>query len=234
MSILDMRVPREAADWLDAHKWVREPGDGVTTGCLHTALLRPCSTPGDNMLWHHLMRRRSYTEAWNDEPGRRKAQVLRVLRGAVEPTEAEMADMFGPQWLAIRDLVRRAAALTPDDAGALGATGDAARVAAVDAAMYAAVDAAMYAAVDAAMDAARRAPLVAAVDAAVDAAMYAARRAPLVDVVDGCAVDAARALVVRDLIGRHGFTADRYRTLTGPWATVIGPAHPDDPKDGLA
>ena len=57
---------------------------------------------------------------------------------------------------------------------------------------------------------------------------------PLVDVVDGCAVDAARALVVRDLIGRHGFTADRYRTLTGPWATVIGPAHPDDPKDGLA
>jgi hypothetical protein len=47
-------------------------------------------------------------------------------------------------------------------------------------------------------------------------------------------VYAARALVVRDLIGRHGFTADHYRTLTGPWATVIGPAHPDDPKDGLA
>ena len=226
MSILDMRVPREAADWLDAHKWVREPGDGVTTGCLHTALLRPCSTPGDNVLWHHLMRWRSYTEAWNDEPGRRKAQVLRVLRGAVEPTEAEMADMFGPQWLAIRDLVRRVAVLTVDEARELVATGDAAVGGAVDAAMYAAVDAAMYAA--------RRAPLVAAVDAAVDAAMYAARRAPLVDVVDGCAVDAARALVVRDLIGRHGFTADRYRTLTGPWATVIGPAHPDDPKDGLA
>ena len=198
MSILDMRVPREAADWLDTHKWVQHAGDGVTTGCLHTALLRPCSTPGDNMLWRHLMRHRTYTERWNDTPGRRKSQVTGVLRGATEPTEAEMADMLGPQWLAIRDLVRRAAALTPDDAGALGATGDAARV------------------------------------AAVDAAMYAARRAPLVDVVDGCAVDAARALVVRDLIGRHGFTADRYRTLTGPWATVIGPAHPDDPKDGLA
>ncbi len=232
-----MSVPSEAADWLDPHKWVREPGDGVTSGCLHTALLRPCSTPGDNVLWHHLMRRRSYTEAWNDEPGRRKAQVLRVLRGAVEPTEAEMADMFGPQWLAIRDLVRRVAVLTVDEARELVATGDAARVAAVDAAMYAAYDAAMYAARVAAGVAAVDAAGDAAGDAAYDAAMYAAKVAA-VDAA-GCAarcaaVYAARALVVRDLIGRHGFTADHYRTLTGPWATVIGPAHPDDPKDGLA
>ena len=217
MSILDMRVPREAADWLDTHKWVEHAGDGVTTGCLHTALLRPCSTPGDNMLWHHLMRRRSYTEAWNDEPGRRKAQVLRVLRGAVEPTEAEMADMLGPQWLAIRDLVRRAAALTPDDAGALGAAWGAAGARRLDAAGYAVRVAARIAAGVSAWYAVRDA----AGGVARDAARLAAR-------------DAARALVARDLIGRHGFTADRYRTLTGPWATVIGPAHPDDPKDGLA
>ena len=217
MSILDMRVPREAADLLDAHEWVREPGDGVTTGCLHTALLRPCSTPGDNVLWHHLMRWRTYTERWNDTPGRRKAQVLRVLRGATEPTAAEMADMFGPQWVAVRDLVRRAAVLTVDEARELGVAGDAAGARRPDVAGYAVRVAARIVAGVSAWYAVRGATM----PAPNETACLAAR-------------DAARALVARDLIGRHGFTATRYRTLTGPWASVIGPCHPDDPKDGLA
>lgn len=42
------------------------------------------------------------------------------------------------------------------------------------------------------------------------------------------AVDAARALVVRDLIGQHGFTQEHYDLLTRPWRTAIGPIHPDD------
>jgi hypothetical protein len=33
---------------------------------------------------------------------------------------------------------------------------------------------------------------------------------------------------VRDLIGSYGFTQAHYDLLTGPWARVIGPAHPDD------
>lgn len=44
---------------------------------------------------------------------------------------------------------------------------------------------------------------------------------------------AASALVVRDLIGQHGFTADDYRALTARWASVVGPVHPDDVRDGL-
>ena len=40
--------------------------------------------------------------------------------------------------------------------------------------------------------------------------------------------DAAKGLVVRDIIGSHGFTQAHYDTLTGVWATVIGPAHPAD------
>jgi hypothetical protein len=35
-------------------------------------------------------------------------------------------------------------------------------------------------------------------------------------------------LAVRDLIGQHGFTQAHYNLLTEPWATVIGPVHPDD------
>ena len=80
-----------------------------------------------------------------------------------------------------------------------------------------ALDAARTAALDAARDAARAATR-AATRAARDAARAAARDA---------ALDAARALVVRDQVG-DTFTQAHYDTLTRPWATVIGPVHPDD------
>ena len=182
-AVLDMTVPVEAGRWLADHEWVQRHGDGETTGCLHTALLRPCSTPGG--------------ESWNDEPGRTKDAVLAVLLHPAEPTEVEMVGLFGPQWLAIRDLVRRAAVLTRDDRLRLTR----ARAAARDAARDAAWGAAWAAAWAAARDAAR---------------------------------GAALALVVRDLIGRYGFTADHYRALTRPWASIVGPTHPDDKKGGLA
>ena len=40
--------------------------------------------------------------------------------------------------------------------------------------------------------------------------------------------DAAMALSVRDLIGQYSYSQEHYDLLTGPWATVIGPVHPDD------
>jgi hypothetical protein len=71
----------------------------------------------------------------------------------------------------------------------------------------------------AAWDAALAAARDAARDAAWDAAWDAARDA---------AWDAAWALVVRDLIGQHGFTAEHYQLLTAPWAAVMGKVHPND------
>ena len=67
----------------------------------------------------------------------------------------------------------------------------------------------------AAMDTARDAAWVAAMDTARDAAWVATR-------------DAARALLVRDLIGQHGFKQHHYNTLVAPWVKVAGPVHPDD------
>jgi len=55
--------------------------------------------------------------------------------------------------------------------------------------------------------------------AALDAARTAARNA---------AGNAARALVIRDLIGTHGFTQSHYATLVAPWQQVVGKVHPDD------
>lgn len=121
--ILDPTVPQAAADWLESPgvRWVRRrPGDGIRSGCLHTALLQPCAIPGDNAIWHVAYR-------W---------------------AEPAVWSSSGPP---------------------------------------------------------------------------AAPAAPA----------AASALVVRDLIGQHGFTADDYRALTARWASVVGPVHPDDVRDGL-
>lgn len=58
----------------------------------------------------------------------------------------------------------------------------------------------------------------------LSAARYAARYA-----ARDAAWDAAGALVIRDLIGQHGFTQAHYDLLTVPWRRTIGPIHPDDP-----
>lgn len=71
--------------------------------------------------------------------------------------------------------------------------------------------------------AARVAARAAAWAAAWDAAWDAAR-----DAAWAAAWAAARALVVRDLIGQHGFEQHHYDTLTKPWRSVMGPLHPDD------
>lgn len=59
------------------------------------------------------------------------------------------------------------------------------------------------------------------------AAAWAAARAATRDATRA-AGGAAGGLLVRDLIGQHGFTQEHYDLLTGVWRTAIGPIHPDD------
>lgn len=111
---------------------------------------------------------------------------------------------LGPQGEQVAALIDRAGRLTVDEAEKLDASRDggvsvAARVAARDASQ----DAAWV--------------------AAWAAALVAARRATIWDVTRFAVGNAAFALVMRDLISKED-----YDLLTGPWAQVIGPAHPDD------
>jgi len=176
------------------------------------------------------MRYKGFTEEWNDAGIRSADDVLAALRATVV-TDEDLAETFGPQWAAIVALIRRAAALTEREAQDLvaawgaamdaawdatrGATRDATRDAARDAAWVAAWGAAMDAARVAAWDATRGATRDAAMDTAWDAAWDATR-------------GATRALLVRDLIGQHGFKQHHYNTLVAPWVKVAGPVHPDD------
>ena len=105
-----------------------------------------------------------------------------------------MTDRYGPQTVGIEALLERVCNLTDEEVQALR-----------DAGLDATWGAAWGAAWRAASDAGRKTTL--------NAAQY---------IVLDAALDAARALVVRDLIGQHGFTQAHYDTLVGPWESLMG------------
>jgi hypothetical protein len=197
----------------NGERWVQGTWGNGESVCLHGAIRRCQPVPGDAYLIERVAARFGWGIGWNDNPAT-SWPMIRARLARIEITDADLADTFGPQWEAIVALVRRAAVLTPDEAERLAAARDAARAATWDAAR-----AATWAATRAAAGAAGAAAWAAAWDAAGAAAGAAAWDA---------AWDAAGALVVRDLIGQHGFTQEHYDLLTGPWRTAIGPVHPDD------
>ena len=141
-------ITRAAALVSEPDVWIQgENDDGQGHYCAHGAVLRQHCTPGDEHMWRRVMRKRGLGEEWNDAPGRTAAEVAeRFAAIAAETTESDMAEVFGPQWEAIRDLVRRLAVLTPDDIDKLTAAWAAAWDAAWDAAWAAARAAARAAA----------------------------------------------------------------------------------------
>ena len=230
---LDTNVITQAAALIsEPDVWIQGANDdGHGHYCAHGAVLRQHCTPGDQHMWRQIMRRGGLTEEWNDATDRTAEEVAeRFALIAAETTAADMADVFGPQWEAIRDLVRRVAALTPAELDKLDAAGYAAGAAAWPAAWPATGEAAGYAAWDAAWAAARAAAGDAAGYAAWDAAWAAAwaaagdaARAAAGAAALTAAGAAALALVVRDLIGEQF-----YDTLTGPLRSIGITVHPAD------
>ena len=206
--------------------WTRgwgTPDDSTQPTCLHGAIRFCAPVPGDAQLIEQVGARFGFGTFANDQAAD-FAAVESLIRAHADISDDMLADTFGPQWQPIVVLVRRAAILTSAEAKAL----DAARAAALDAAWDAARDAAWDAAWDAARDAAWDAACAAARDAARDAVVDHLRtRAATWAATWDAARAATRALVVRDQVG-DTFTQAHYDTLTRPWATVIGPVHPDD------
>ncbi|MBP7632495.1 MAG: hypothetical protein KA758_18720 [Acidimicrobiales bacterium] len=191
-----------AADKVAGH-WTQGAMRDGDRMCLVGGLETCGLAPGEWLIARAVARRRGHGEQWNDEPSRTEEEVVGWLRTAQPITPGELADVFGPQWEHVCALVLRASRLNAVEGRELDAAGAAAWAAARDAAG------------------------AAARDAAWDAAWGAAGAAAW-DVARGAAGAAARALVVRDLIGQHGFTQDHYDILARPWRAAIGPLHPDD------
>ena len=190
--------------------WLQGSWDEGDRMCLHGAIRRCQPVPGDAYLIEQVAVRSGWGTDWNDADDTSWADV-RARLAHIEVTDEDLADTFGPQWMAIVALVRRAAIMTDEEKDRVAV----AWAAAWDAAWVAAGAAARNAAWNAARNAAR--------NAAWNAAWVAAGAA-----AENAAWNAAWALSVRDLIGQHGFSQEHYDLLTGPWRSVIGPVHPDD------
>ena len=215
-----------AADKVEGH-WTQGHQHDGNRMCLVGGLQSCGLAPGEWLIARAVARHRDHAEGWNDDAGRTEADVVGWLRTAEPITPAELVDVFGPQWREVCAMVLRAARLTHDEASDLDAAMDATWDATWDAAMDATWDAARAATWDAARAAAWAAARAAAWAAAWDAT-WGETWGEAWDAAWDATWDATRALVVRDLIGTHGFTQDHYDTLTRPWRTVIGPVHPDD------
>ena len=202
--------------------WVKGAWGDDDRMCLHGAIRRCQPVPGDAAVIEQVAAMSGWGTSWNDAEDTSWADV-RARLAHIEVTDEDLADTFGPQWMLIVALVRRAAIMTDEEKDRLAVAWTAAGYAAWAAAWDAAWDAAWVAAGAAARNAARNAAWVAAGAAAENAARNAAWNAAQV-----AAGAAALALSVRDLIGQYGLTQEHYDLLTGPWATVIGPVHPDD------
>ena len=145
--------------------------------------------------------------------------------------EVDPSIRFGPQGPHVAALIARAREITGDEVEKFNAARESARDAVRESARDAVWDAVRESACFAASNAAgvdgRESAWIGASESAWVAASKAARVTGS-DAVWGAVWDAARALVVRDLIGQHGFTQAHYDTFTRTWASVIGKVHPDD------
>lgn len=223
--------------------------------CLHEAIRR-CTFDGPVV--REVSELQGWGPAWNDDPRTTRAGVSAVLKVHAEITDDELADTFGPQWLSIVELAWKAGTLTGDEIRSLSAAWRAARFggndgkAAIDAAAQAVRDALEASAPDdmppritaritarivdwgaGEFEAPRKANtrIVAAraashaADSAAACARWSGEESFASARVAGLA---ALALSARDLIGSYGLTQRHYDTLMGPWAAVVGPAHPGD------
>ena len=199
----------QGENWIQG--WGEWQGDGPT--CLYGAIRSCHPQPGDAYLIEQIGNKYGFGTGFNDEND--WDTINQWLGSSPEITDEMCESTFGPQWRELIAFVRSQATITVEQIESISTAWDAARDAAWGAARYAAWDAAR--------DAARDAVWYAAWDAARDAARYAAW-----DAARDAARGAASALSTRDLIGQHGYTQEHYDKLTGPWASVMGPVHPDD------
>lgn len=207
-----------SADYLDAHGLtqfrLRETDGRV---CATGAVILCQPSTGDEQVIIAVQRHRGRAESWNDEPERTAEEVSASLR--VDITDAELVATFGPQWEAIVGLTRRVTTLVQSDARTLVSY-----TTSLEQMRH-------IAAVDAITEASFASERSGMMHAAADAISPSGQDIFSRDIARE-AKDTAKALVVRDLIGTHGFKQKHYDTLTMPWRTTYGIAHPDDRKFG--
>ncbi len=117
---------------LDEKGWAQDAwtdDDGHV--CAHQAIRLCAPVPGDAYLIEQVAECLwGRGPDWNDDADRTEADVRAWLSAGIDVTDADLAEVFGPNWRAVVDVVRKAATLTDEQTERLRAAQAAARVAA--------------------------------------------------------------------------------------------------------
>lgn len=213
-----IRTPRQAAlSVLEERGWQQgEYGHNTDGAVCMLGAIRVCHpVPGDAFIIEQVWKARGRGTDWNDDECRTVEQVMQHLQSTPAITDDELCSVFGPQWRELVALIRRAAVITQEEAERIHATCPSARTASWTASRIASMSASRIESWTASRIALRIALRSALRIESRIAATYAA-------------TNASAALVVRDVIGQHGFTQQHYDTLTRPWRTFVGKLHPED------
>jgi len=178
--------------------------------CPHaTIMLQKRGQTGDHHMWRGLLRSIGVRESWIDsEPDRSIPERIAALETIRCIDAAGIAEVFGPNWAAVRDMARRLSVVTEQEQTSLGLShrrviGTADREDALGVCWGTAVETERLGALDMARDCVN--------DAAPKAMRYSVSRMAVV-------WDAVTAVVLADVVDRA--TVD---VLTAEWVAVCGP-----------
>ena len=204
-----------AAEVMAERGWIKGTLSGPNGEvCEEGAVLRVVCTQGDQHLALAVLLRRGGGHIHNDNPDNTAEGSLNFLRSLGPITERDMAATFGPNWRAVRTLVRQAASATAKQLIAAQPPkpwGGVAR---------AAWRAAREAAWGAAREAGPRATHAWCAWRVARASLGTAWSAEL-GVVEALS-DASLAVTLADLAGQYGLEQDDLDALRAPWADVFG------------
>lgn len=207
---------RAAARYIGEHGWTQGRMENKRGQVCLTGALKHCTpVPGDFELAREVHRYRGRGEEWNDTDVRDSEDVIGYL-STTEITNADLEEVFGPQWRVIVTVVRTIAAATDQQLEQLAAC-ERSR--------------AGRGSLDALQDAMRAEVRVETWAAARDAVATAAWRYDALTLEQSYAAryiacDMVRAVLLADAVERNGTTAEHITALAAPYISVFGEPEP--------
>jgi hypothetical protein len=195
-----------AAEVMAERGWIKGTCAGPNGEvCEVGAVLKVVCTPGDQHLALEVLSHRGGGVDHNDHPGNTAEGSLKLLRSLGPITEADMAAVFGPNWRAVRTLVRQASIATVEQLVAVAQLPKAPWFSALKAA-----------------EEANRWSVWGAARAAVWSAVWAAASTTVPRLFEGVVRNTLLAVTLADLAGQYGLEQDDLDALRAPWADIFG------------
>jgi len=205
--------------------WIKHQyNDGSRHMCLHGAIRMCDLQPGDTYVIEQVAEDQGWGPSWNDDSHTDWSDVERFINEGIQITDADIEEVFGPNWQTILQLVRNIANATRQQAYAAAIIVDDGRYEDVEWLLEEWRHDHLYN-----MCRFHNLPLLNWVHAAGEAVRNAASVSLLGNYhIQKALGQIAEVVACRHLILKDGYTL-WYKNVTAQARDLFGPLHPDDP-----